>query len=353
MNRYHHAIVGIVAVTLLCIAEILLSYFLRNTKELTPSPAPVPEVFVVTFTAFGDVNLGRAVGQKILNGDIHYPFRFFSIADDSSDIVFANLESQISDQKGETVHPRFNLIFTAPPEAVATLQQSGIDILSTANNHAVDYGISALHETIDRLQNANIRFIGTSRRKENLYQPLVFEENNIKFAIFAVTSFVNMTFPGWRDFVAVDDTIRLLPELKNIRDSVDVIIMSYHGGAEYVARPTLSVRRFADWCVENGVDLFLGHHPHVTFGVQRSGRSLIVHSLGNFVFFQPQKYWTQRSYGIKFLITKKDTTAVDIARFIPLDVSLQTRRLIDTSERKKLYERTQQLSNFDLSPYWQ
>ncbi len=339
-------------------AEIVLLHMSRTVdRDIEYSEGEVAEKVSdsssVTFLAFGDVNLGRSVGQRILKGDVHFPFQHYSINADSADLVFANLECTISDQNGETGHPQFNLIFTAPPEAIPTLLHSGIDIVSTANNHAMDYGIKALKETIDRLTEANIRFVGTSKETENLFKPLIIEKNKIKFAIFAVTSFVNMTFKHWRNHVATADTARLRSEMESIRDSVDVIILSYHGGVEYVDAPTKAVKDIAAWSMEAGADLFLGHHPHVTFGVLERNGKFVVHSLGNFVFFQPQHYWTQRSYGIKFLIEKKEgIVRIQLSRIIPLRVSQQTRRLTDSLELQKLFDRTQSLSNFDLLPYW-
>lgn len=354
----YKAAAAILFVTALFIALIVV----RAARKPFAPPGPVmvsdqePEestVSTVSFLAFGDVNLGRTVGQRILKQDVHFPFRKYSIKDDSADIVFANLECQVSDQKGETGHPKFNLIFTAPPEAITTLKSSGIDIVSTANNHALDYGIDALKETIDRLSDANIPFVGTSKDKENLYLPLIIEKNNIKFAIFGVSAFVNMTFKGWRDHVPTPDTVQLAEHISAVHDSVDVVILSYHGGVEYTDRPADHVTKFAEWSVRNGVDLFLGHHPHVTFGVQQRGKSIIVHSLGNFVFYQPQHYWTQRSYGIKFLFRKEgDSISMAIDRFIPVNVSMQTKRLTDSAESAKLFRRTQQLSNIDLQQYW-
>jgi len=351
-NNYSKAIFGITAVTLLIIAEVILLSIERKIS-IPIVGGKIDTTYSVQFLAFGDVNLGRTVGQKILKISPQYPFERYSISQDSADIVFANLESQISDQKGETGHPKFNLIFTAPPEAIATLQQSGIDIVSTANNHALDYGIAALEETIDRLQHSNIPFVGTSKRKENLFRPLIFEKNKIKFAIFAVSAFVNMTFKDWRNYLATPDTVRLLKEITSVKDSVDVVIMSYHGGVEYIDRPVQKVKDFANWSADHGVDIFLGHHPHVTHGIAKRGKSFIVHSLGNFVFFQPQHYWTQRSYGVKFLIEKKDSvTNIQITKLLPVNVSMRTERLKDSTERSKLIQRTQKLSNIDLSSYW-
>lgn len=343
------AIVLLVLVTLL--AYVIL--FHTQPQQLQQSQTPVRTTSWITFLAFGDINLGRAMGQRIFNGDIDFPFAKIDFLKDSVDIVFANLESQISDQKGETVSPLSNVVFTAPPEAAVSLRNAGITIVSTANNHAFDYGMKAAFETLDHLKKQNILFIGTSNTQQNVYKPLIVEEKNIKIAIFAVTEFVNFNPKGWQTVAAAIDTVQLWNEISNIRDSVDVIIMSCHGGDEYTPHPKATIRQFAEWCAFHGVDIFLGHHPHVTQGVDTTRGKIIVYSLGNFVFYQPQHYWTQRSYGVKFIIEKSDSAVHwKLEKFIPLDVGFQTKRLTDTAEVRKLRTRTQQLSNFDLTSYW-
>ncbi len=343
-------------ITLLIIIEIVIisvTKVVKKQSEIRPALVKKNTSGKLTFLAFGDINLGRTVGQKILKINVDYPFQKYNIREDSADIVFANLESQISFQNGETGHPKFNLIFTAPPEARFTLKKSGVDIVSTANNHALDYGFKALEETINNLKNSNILFVGTSNEEKTLFKPLIVEKNNIKIAIFAVTSFVNIALKGWKSFVASPDTTVLKEQIASIRNSVDVIVMSYHGGVEYIDTPVKKVKDFADWCIRNDVDIFLGHHPHVTYGVEKSGDKFIVHSLGNFIFYHPQHFWTQRSYGLKFIFEKNDsTTNIDIKKFYPVNVSMQTKRLEDSSEIHKIFKRTQDLSNFDLTQYW-
>ncbi|MDP1675366.1 MAG: CapA family protein [Bacteroidota bacterium] len=356
IENYRKMITGIIVVTILIVLEIaLLTY--KKTRSLKPESIPKQyqpsKISRVSFLAFGDINLGRTIGQKILKIGVAYPFEKYNIREDSSDIVFANLECQISFQNGETGHPKYNLVFTAPPEATTTLQHSGVDIVSTANNHALDYGYKALGETIENLKKANILFVGTSNNEKTLFDPLIIEKNNIKIAIFAVTSFVNIALKDWKKSIASPDTIVLKTKIAQVRSSVDIVILSYHGGVEYIDTPIKKVRDFAKWSIENDVDIFLGHHPHVTYGVEKKGKKFIVHSLGNFVFYQPQHYWTQRGYGLKFIFEKNDSvTSIDIQKFYPLNVSLQTKRLNDSTELAKLFNRTQQLSNIDLTPYW-
>lgn len=107
----------------------------------------------------GDINLGRKIGKKLLKGDSIYPFYYVRDEFFKNDIVFGNLESQLSDQNGETQHRKYNLIFTGPPEGAKSLRINGINIVSTANNHAFDYGKRAFDETIENLTSQGIFFL--------------------------------------------------------------------------------------------------------------------------------------------------------------------------------------------------
>src|SRR3954471_17919047 len=96
-------------------------------------PAEKPAPFVIV--AAGDVNLGRECGQAILEDPQYDPFRFMGPIWGDAALRFVNLESQLSDQDGETQSPRNRLIFTGPPGGAETLAQAGVAVVSTANNH--------------------------------------------------------------------------------------------------------------------------------------------------------------------------------------------------------------------------
>jgi poly-gamma-glutamate capsule biosynthesis protein CapA/YwtB (metallophosphatase superfamily) len=301
----------------------------------------------VRMIAFGDINLGRVVGQKILKGDIDFPFKNIREITDSFDIVFANLESQLSDQKGETQDPKYNLVFTGPPEGGKTLADFGITLVSTANNHAFDYGKRALFETIENLDENNIAHVGTQRAPEYLYDPVVCVVKGIRFAVFGVTALMNVR-KGWQGNIAWADTSRLFPKIREIAPNVDVVIVSCHGGIEYAEAPAPNIKKFARECLAQGVMLFIGHHPHVTFGILREGKGYIVHSLGNFVFYQPQHFWTQLSYGIDVKFVKDSVTRIVSLRCIPIKAGMQPSVLSDTVLVLALKRRTQTLSNFPI-----
>lgn len=279
---------------------------------------------VVRFLALGDVNLGRSVGQRILAGDTLYPLAKVERELRSFDVVFANLESHLSDQDGETQHPEFNLIFTGPPGGAWTLRRGGVTVVSTANNHALDYGRDARDETIRYLNEAGVAYAGTARSEDSLFVPAIVERRGIRLALFACTGIMNATGTSWRRDVAAADTGRMLASLRRYRKQADVIVVSYHGGAEYVDRPDEGTRAFARTVLRGGADIFLGHHPHVPQGIESVEGKPAVYSLGNFVFLQPQQYWTQRSFGFACEI-RKDTTGACVTRYgiLPLHAGNQ------------------------------
>ncbi|MDE3056453.1 MAG: CapA family protein [Bacteroidota bacterium] len=322
-------------------------------EKINPVKIRASNSAAVTMLAFGDINLGRAVGQKILHGDVDYPFRNIRWLTDSVDIVFANLECQLSDQHGETQDPKHNLIFTGPPEGALSLAHFGITVVSTANNHAFDYGVKALFETIDNLDSEHIAHSGTGKTDSLLYEPLLFVKKGIRFALFAVTDVMNFS-KGWQRYVAEADTANLFPAVRRVKSSVDVVIVSYHGGDEYAVRPSLRTRQFAAACLQQGVQLFLGHHPHVPYGVTKiedgKGTRYIVYSLGNFVFSQPQYYWTQHSIAVRIQFEKSDSMVyLHSFECIPLNASMQPSVATDSTTIAGIVHRVQSLSNTTIS----
>jgi poly-gamma-glutamate capsule biosynthesis protein CapA/YwtB (metallophosphatase superfamily) len=339
--------VGIVgAIVLLVLA--LQAAMQRNDGEreaLSAIAANLRPSNVVRLVAVGDVNLGRWVGQQILKGDTLYPFSAVKDSFAAYDIVFANLESQISEQNGRTEHPRNNLIFTGPPAGAWSLRKGGVTAVSIANNHALDFGLNALEETRLLLGDAGIAYAGASLDSSELYKPVILKKNGLRIALFACTDVMNSTDSRWRQYVTAADSGRLLSSIREVRDSVDFILVSFHGGDEYANRPSRRTIMFARWMIDGGADMFLGHHPHVPYGVERYRGKYIVHSLGNFVFRQPERFWTQRSFGFAALLQKDSTgTHVTSTRCIPVMAGFQPVFTTDRKEIDTIQERVTSLS---------
>jgi len=344
---FKFVVFGVGSCAVLAFSFIVAPRYYGMSGRIKKTATPIRKS--VTLLAFGDVNLGRMVGQKVLKGEVDFPFQRISFRDDSADIVFANLECQLSDQKGETQDPAHNLIFTGPQNGAQSLVKFGFTYVSTANNHAFDYGKPALLETLDHLDEANIAHVGSARSARVLYEPLMFEKNGIRFALFAVTDLMNFKH-GWHGYVATTDTGKLFPALREAAASVDVVILSVHGGDEYSDRPTRQIKNFDELCVAQGVKILLGHHPHVPYGIEHFGDGYILHSLGNFVFYQPQLFWTQLSFAAKIKIEKNGgATSVLSVECIPIQAGYQPTVLADSSALQLLQKRLQSLSNIPIT----
>ena len=298
---------------------------------------------------FGDVNLGRTVGQELVKGNLQFPFQFVKDTLSRADIVFVNLESQLSDQNGETQQPKYNLIFTGPPSGARCLEEAKVSVVSTANNHAFDYGMKALRETILNLQGAGVQAVGTSLDSVAGSMPAVLERDGYSIGFLAYTQFVNIN-GSWQGRIAMFDSLQARRDIEAIRSKVDLLVVSYHGGAEYTDRPWAKLRRKFQMCAEAGADLVIGHHPHYVQGIESYHGKLIFYSLGNFVFYQPQLELTQFGLGVDLtLVRRGGKVEVDRARLLPFRAGLQPSFKLTREEEESFSQRLMRLSPVQIS----
>ncbi len=260
-----------------------------------------------TLLAVGDINLGRKAGKIILDGDVDFAFEKVRDIISGADIAFANLESTISDQNGVTKRGVWR--FTAPPAAADSLANAGFDIVSLANNHVWDFGEDALFETQLHLDRVGIKYTGTGQDLDSAYTPAMFEVNGIKIAFFAVTNIFNYgIYPDHDafDYLAWLDMERLSQAIADVRDTVDIVVVSAHWDREYKDRPWDSTVDLAHEIADSGADIILGHHPHVPQGIEIYNDTFIIYSLGNFAFHQTTKesIWKKRSIILILTLTK-------------------------------------------------
>ena len=274
--------------------------------------------------AVGDINLGRRLArERLLSGDTLYPFRAVRewLA---ADITFGNLESPIapdSSQPSDTSN-----LFAAPPLAAMALARAGFDIVSTANNHAWDAGQAGVTETMRQLTRAGVRFVGSGFGRDMAEQPVVLERRGWRVAVFAVTrawnpapyAFYQHAGANW---IAWGQPAWIYPAIAALRASgrADLIIVSVHGGHEYVDEPPDYLRDFLYGLVDAGADLVLAHHPHVLQPVVWHAGKPIVQSLGNFVFVQADP-WTRLSVILKIVVAPDHTMQLSA---IPVRVGAQ------------------------------
>ena len=271
--------------------------------------------------AVGDINLGRRLARvRLLEGDTLYSFRPLRDSLASADITFGNLESPIepdSTMAGDSsaapdsslAHDSELIMFRAPPIAAVALARAGFDIVSTANNHAWDGGRAAVEETMRQLTRAGVRFVGSGFGRDMAQQPVILERRGWRVAFFAITRAWNpapYTFykHAGADWIAWGDSTWIFPAIRALRahGRADFIVVSVHGGKEYVEEPPKYHTDLLFGLVDAGADLVLAHHPHVLQPVVWYKSKPIVQSLGNFVFLQNDP-WTRLSAILQIVVS--------------------------------------------------
>jgi poly-gamma-glutamate capsule biosynthesis protein CapA/YwtB (metallophosphatase superfamily) len=319
-------------------AQAVLTAPVESSRSVeTKAPEAEPRIVLA---AGGDVNFGRECGQAILHDVTYDPFAGLNAAWTGADLRFVNLESQLSDQHGLTQSPAHRLIFTGPPGGAEVLSQARVSVVSTANNHAWDYGKSALFETIANLERAQVSFAGTGRDAEQAYRPAVLRVSGRSIALFAVTQIWNQgefdKHEG-RDFVAWASADKLRAGIEQARREHDFVLVSYHGGEEYVDAPVERTRHFVQAMMALGVDAVIGHHPHVMQGIGWQLGRPILYSLGNFVFAgHDERPWTKQSFFARITLEKGKTPEVAAC---PYAIDGHRPRSFDTTREALAIER--------------
>ncbi|WP_435417396.1 CapA family protein [Parerythrobacter aurantius] len=219
-----------------------------------------------------------------------------------SDFTSLNLESVIARATpGEPAPKRYK--FFSPPELASAMKRAGIDHLSLGNNHVADYRDIGLRTTLEAIEQARLLTSGAGMDIGEAERAVRVDVRGTKLALYG--------FVGWRGDWTPNQTAT---ETKagaawGTRDVVErvtrrevaagyVPVMEYHGNMEYMDRPSkMSLPRFR-LAADLGSPLVIGHHPHVTQGLELYNGSLIAHSLGNFLFDQDHPH-THSTYALK------------------------------------------------------
>lgn len=241
---------------------------------------------IYTILAGGDIMMDRGVEAVIKRVDEDYNFSFDLIRDDlnQADYVFANLEGSISDVGADTGKP---YSFRFEPAVADALSFGGIDGVSLANNHMLDWGRESLCETTKHLDRVDIDYVGGGCDSNTAERPLIKQFGNTSVGFLAYTEFYQGAhalgdIPGMSEW----DLKKIQERISALGEQVDIIMVSMHWGAEYKNRATDAQVALGQQFIDMGADVIIGHHPHVDQEIERYGDGWIIYSLGNFVFDQ-------------------------------------------------------------------
>jgi poly-gamma-glutamate capsule biosynthesis protein CapA/YwtB (metallophosphatase superfamily) len=252
----------------------------------------------------GDTMLGRGVAEKIaaepkadlFSDDVIDVFR-------DSDLAVLNLECCISARGERWPEPGKPFFFRAPPEAIRHLERLGVDCVTLANNHALDFGRDALLDTCDYLDAAGIEWVGGGRNGDRARRPAVATTDEFRLAVLAVTDHP-AGYAAGRDTpgVAYADLRAGVPDwlLQNISEAeADAVLVSPHWGPNMNPEPLDYIRAAASRLVESGATIVAGHSAHVFQGVSPP----VLYDLGDFVDDYAVDPVLRNDLGLVFIVT--------------------------------------------------
>ena len=218
----------------------------------------------------------------------------------NSDIVFCNLEAPLIINSGKVKLP-----FEGNPDVLHLLKILNISVVSVANNHVCDHGGEGFTQTTSLLKDNGFLQIGSNQESISEIGWMEYKNKKLAFAAFNGIDDhpeCKLTAPLEREIL-----FNTLDEIK--KQSPDFIIYSLHWGNEYITWPSLSQVDLAHELIDKGVNIIIGHHPHVVQPVEKYHGGVILYSLGNFLF---DMLWSEKvRNGMKVDLIINDNKSID------------------------------------------
>ncbi len=214
-----------------------------------------------TDVSFGGQTLPREIDAR--EGDYGWFFRNVLPIFEKDDLTMVNLEGTLTKQG---TRQEKTYAFRGDPEYVSILTAGGVEAVTLANNHSLDYGEVSLSDTKENLDMVGVWWV------ENEHT-LVKEINGVKVGMIGL-------------YDLNSSALSLLPRtMEQVKqDGAELIVVQVHWGIEGEATPTARQREIAHTAIDLGADLVMGHHPHVLQGLEEYKGKMIAYSLGNFCF---------------------------------------------------------------------
>jgi poly-gamma-glutamate capsule biosynthesis protein CapA/YwtB (metallophosphatase superfamily) len=323
------------------------------TLTPTGSPSPTSQAGLgrVTLAFGGDVMLGRLVNSTILQQGPRYVWGDVLPLVQEADLALVNLECTIAESGEPFVPPRV-FYFRAHPQAIEVLTLAGVDYVTLANNHALDFQAPALLETIRRLDEHGIAHAGAGANLSEASQPAMLEAGGIKVGVVAFAD-------HFREYQATEEAagtrvITISTEEQHfgeVRESIqavreagaDLVVFSIHWGPNMRQVPSPEFVAFAHAVMDAGADIFHGHSAHLFQGVEIYNGKPILYDTGDLIddyYVDPELRNDQQ---LLFLLTAT-AQGVERIELIPLLITyMQVNRATgDTFDQ--IAERTRTLS---------
>ena len=246
---------------------------------------------VVHLAAVGDLMLSRTLGNYLALDILDFPFRYLPEYLSAPDYTVGNLETSLGDigTPAPKAYP-----FQSPVQSAEALALAGFDLVSLANNHAMDYGPEALVQGMGLLAEAGVATVGAGANDAQAHTAHLAEVNGLKLAFLGYVHVPREASSGfdvetWNATATAPGLAWGYPE--RIRADVaaalplaDHVIVILHSGFEYIEEPSAPQIAAAHAAIEAGATLVIGHHAHILQGIEYYQDGVILYGLANFAF---------------------------------------------------------------------
>ena len=255
--------------------EVPIEVPIMLEPESEEETIPEPEVVTITVSLAGDVTMGNYVGQIYTNSfnemyaavdsDEYFLENVFGLFG-QDDMTLVNLEGVLTHSDAAASGRTYNI--KGDPEYAHILTSGGVEAVSMANNHRLDFGEGGTLDTVAALEEEGIVYA----YDKNIG---IYETKGIHIGYVSV----NALNKSKEIETMMQNGIQMLKE-----EQVDLIFACCHWGIEKDNYPTDYQQAFGRKCIDWGADLVIGHHPHVLQGIEEYNGKYIIYSLGNFCF---------------------------------------------------------------------
>ncbi len=290
----------------------------------SPSPSPSPPSRrgsgqPVTLAFGGDVHFEGATRGRL--ADPATALAPIAPLLRGADVAMVNLETAIT-VRGARQPKEYT--FRAPATAYAALRAAGVDVVTAANNHGMDYGVVGLRDTVAAAAAARFPVVGIGLDGAAAYRPWRTTVRGQRLAVFGATHVLDDSLaaawtagPGKPGLASAYAEATLLGAVRAARRDSDTVVVFLHWGRERAQCPIPRQGDIARKLVDAGADVVVGSHAHVLLAGGRYGTAFVHYGLGNFVFYARGGVGAQTGV-LTLTVTGRD---VDSYRWSPAVIS--------------------------------
>lgn len=319
--------------------------FEDKEQQIVEEPLP-SEPIILAFA--GDVNLDEN-SRPVARYDKENKGILGGIGEDlvdemkAADIFMLNNEFAYSTRGTEIAQKSYT--FRAHPKRVEILKEMGVDIVSLANNHALDFGVEALLDTFTTLDEAGIDYVGAGANMDRAKAPIYYSIGDTTIAyvaashvIYAMDWYATDERPG---MIGTYDPALFVISIKEAKEKSDFVVVYVHWGVERTHEPVNYQKNLARIYIDAGADAVIGCHPHVMQGIEFYKDKVIAYSLGNYWFNS-----AKRESGLLKIYLDPDGTT-DVQLLPVMNDNTYTYMITEEKDRKAYFKFMEDIS-FDV-----